>query len=84
MDSGVCGFSVLGNSVLVDSLVVETAHRWSDVVPLAHLEVLSQVLVSAPPVGVDHGHPLVSSHLMEVGVSHIVLLSISWKTSIRV
>ena len=75
---------VLGNSVLVDVFVVEAAEGWADIVPLSHLEVLSKVLVSAPPVGVDHADSLISSHLMEVGVSHIVLLAISWKTSVGV
>ena len=49
---------------------------------LSHIEVLSEVLVSAPPVGMDHGDSLISSDLMEVGVSHVVLLSISWESSV--
>ena len=51
---------------------------------LSHFEVLSEVLVSAPPVGVDHRDSLVSSDLMEVGVSNVVLLSISWESSVGV
>ena len=51
---------------------------------LSHLEVLSEVLISAPPVGVDHGNSLVSSDLMEVGVTHIVLLPIHWESSVSV
>ena len=51
---------------------------------LSHVEVLSEVLVSAPPVSVDHTDSLISSHLMEVGVSNVVLLTVSWQTSIRV
>ena len=51
---------------------------------LSHLEVLTEVLVSAPPVGMDHGYSLVSSDLMEIGVTHIVLLSIDWEPSVRV
>lgn len=51
---------------------------------LSHLEVLSEVLVSAPPVGPDHVESLVSSHLMEVRVSHIVLLSVDRESSVSV
>ncbi len=43
---------------------------------LSHVEVLSEVLISAPPVGVDHGGLLVLANLMEVGVSHIVLIKL--------
>ncbi len=64
--------------------MVEAADGWGDVVSLSHLEVLSEVLVSAPPVSVDHGDSLVSSNLMEVGISHVVFLVISWHSSIRV
>ena len=49
---------------------------------LSHVEVLSEVLVSAPPVGVDHADSLISSNLMEVGVSNVVLLSIRWESSV--
>jgi hypothetical protein len=51
-------------------------------VSLSHVEVLSEVLVSAPPVSVDHADSLVSSDLMEVRVSDIVLLSICWESSV--
>jgi len=51
-------------------------------VSLSHVEVLSEVLVSAPPVGVDHADSLISSNLMEVGVSNVVLLSIRWESSV--
>ena len=50
----------------------------------SHLEVLSKVLISAPPVGPDHRDTFVPSHLMEVGISHIILLSVSWETSVTV
>ena len=50
----------------------------------SHVEVLSEVLISAPPVGVDHADSLISSNLMEVGVSDVVLLSVSWESSIGV
>jgi hypothetical protein len=64
--------------------VVESTERWSDVVSLSHLEVLSEVLISAPPVGVNHANSLISSDLMEVGVSNIVFLVISRHSSITV
>jgi hypothetical protein len=53
-------------------------------VSLSHIEVLSEVLVSAPPIGPNHTDSLVSSNLMEVRVSNIVLLSIDWHSSIFV
>ena len=43
---------------------------------LSKLEVLSEGLVSAPPVEPDHAELLVSPHLMEVRVSHVVLFMI--------
>ena len=64
--------------------MVETGEGWSDIVSLSHIEVLSEVLVSAPPIEMDHANSLVSSHLMEVGVSNVVLLTISWQTPVRV
>ena len=64
--------------------MVETGEGWLHTVSLSHVEVLSKVLVSAPPVGVDHADSLVSLLLMEVRVSHIVLLTICWETSVRV
>ena len=64
--------------------MLETREGWLDSILLSHVEVLSEVLVSAPPVGVDHGDSLVSSDLMEVGVSNVVLLSVSWESSVRV
>ena len=51
---------------------------------LAHLEIFAEVLVSAPPVSVDHTETLVSADLMEVSVADIVLMSISGHTSIGV
>ena len=51
---------------------------------LSHLEVLSKILVSAPPIRPDHVQFLVPSNLMEIGVPHIVLLSINWESSISV
>lgn len=57
---------VLLLDVAVDLLVVETIERRSDAVLLSHFEVLSEVLVTAPPVGPDHVQLLVSPDLMEV------------------
>ena len=51
---------------------------------LSHLEVLSEVLVSAPPVCPDHVQLLVSSNLMEVRISDIILLSVDWESSVSV
>ena len=51
---------------------------------LAHLEVLAEVLVTAPPVEMDHAEALVTAHLMEVGVSHVVLDAISWESPVTV
>ena len=64
--------------------MIEATDCWLHIVSLSHVEVLSEVLISAPPVGVDHACLLISSDLMEVGVSHIVLLSISWESSVGV
>ena len=62
--------------------MLEALIRRTDVVLLSHLEVLAEVLVSAPPVSVDHTETLVSTDLMEVSVSHIVLMSVSGHTSV--
>ena len=75
---------VLSSNLIVKFLVLEALIGRTDVVLLSHLEVLAEVLVSAPPVGVDHADSLVSSNLMEVGVSNIVLLSIRWESSVGV
>ena len=62
--------------------MVEACLSWSDSVLLSHLEVLTEVLVTTPPVEVDHTESLVSSGLMEVGVSHIVLDTVNWESTI--
>ena len=49
----------------------------------SHLEVLSEVLVAAPPIGPDHTNSLVSSDLMEVRVPNVILLSINWESAVR-
>ena len=64
--------------------MVETRECWSNTVALSHLEVLSEVLVTAPPVGPDHVQTLVSTDLMEVRVANVVLLSVNRETAISV
>lgn len=56
----------------------------TDVVLLAHLEVLAEVLVTAPPVQMDHADALVTTHLMEVRVPDIVLDSVNRHSSVAV
>ena len=51
---------------------------------LSHLEVLSEVLVAAPPVGPDHIQTLVAAGLMEVRVTNVVLLSVDGESTISV
>jgi len=62
--------------------VVESAQGWSDIVLLSHLEVFTEVLVSAPPVSVDHTETLASSDLMEVRVADVVLDSVDWESAV--
>ena len=59
--------------VVVDLFVVEARSTGFDVVLFTHLEVLSEVLVSAPPVQVNSLNTLVSANLMEVRVTNVVL-----------
>lgn len=73
---------VLSSNIGVDLFVVETGEGWLDAVLLSHFEVLSEVLVSAPPVGPDHIESLVSSDLMEVRVPNVVLLSICGESTV--
>ena len=75
---------VLLLDVGVDLLVVEAGDRGSDAVALSHLEVLSEVLVAAPPVGPDHIQALVAAGLMEVRVAHVILLSVDWEAAVSV
>lgn len=51
---------------------------------LSHLEVLPEVLVTAPPVGPDHIEALVTADLMEVGVAHVVLLPVNRESAVSV
>ena len=75
---------VLGSGLLEDGLVGEARQSGLDVVLLAHLEVLAEVLVTAPPVEVDHAEPLVTADLMEVGVPDIVLDPVGGETTVTV
>ena len=75
---------VLLLDVGVDLLVVEAGERGSDAVALSHLEVLSEVLVAAPPVGPDHVQALVAADLVEVRVANIVLLAVNREAAIAV
>ena len=69
--SHLADFSVGRHSSLVDRLVVEVFEGGADVVLLSHLKVLSEVLVSAPPVGPHGDASLVLGHLMEVRVPQV-------------
>ena len=75
-------FEVLGSRFLEDRFVSEAGNSRSDIMLLAHLEVLTEVLVTAPPVSVDHVETLVTSNLMEVGIPNIVLDAIDRVSSI--
>src|SRR6202034_3389058 len=70
--------------ILVNLFVIKATESWSDTMSLSHIEILSEVLVSAPPIGPDHRNTFVSSDLMEVRISDIVLLSVYWETSVTV
>ena len=56
----------------------------SQVMLLAHFEVLAEVLVTAPPVEMNHAEALVTTNLMEVGVSNVVLDTIGWESPVTV
>ena len=75
---------VLGRGFLEDSLMGEATLRRLDVLLLAHFEVLAEVLVTAPPVQMDHAEALATAHLMEVGISHVVLDTIHRHPSVTV
>ena len=79
-----CDACVLLGHIVVNALVVESGQRRTDVVALTHLEVLAEVLVTAPPVGVDHAEALVTPDLMEVRVAHVVLLAVNWEAAVLV
>ena len=75
---------VLAGGFLEDGLVGEARQSRSHIILPAHLKVLAEVLVTAPPVQVDHSQSLVSPHLMEVRVSDIVLNTVDWESSVSV
>ena len=75
-------FEVLGSRFLEDRFVSKARQSWSQVVLFTHFKVLAEVLVTAPPVSVDHIEALVASNLMEVGISHVVLDTIYRVSSI--
>jgi len=79
VDAGV----LLGN-IVIDLFVVETGLARSDVVALTHLEVLTEVLVTAPPISVHHTESLVAANLMEVRVANVILLAIGRETTVLV
>ena len=64
--------------------MIKARKRRSDSVFLSHFEVLSEVLISTPPVSPDHAQSLVSPDLVEVGVSNVVLLSVNRESSVSV
>ena len=75
---------VLFSNIIVDLLVVEARQGRLYSMALPHLEVLAEVLVSAPPVGPDHTQTLVPAHLVEVRVAHIVLLPVYGESAVSV
>ena len=76
--------SVLLGHVVINLFMVESSSCWADVVALSHLEVFSEVLVTAPPIGVDHAESLVPADLMEVRVAHVILLAIDGESAVFV
>ena len=58
--------------------------RRADVVFLAHFEVFTEVLVTAPPVQVDHAETFIAPDLMEVRVPYVVLDAIGWESPVTV
>ena len=67
-----------------DLLVIEARKSGFNVVLLTHLEVFAEVLVSAPPVGMDHIEAFASLDLMEVGITKVVLDLVSWHSPVTV
>ena len=75
---------VLCRRLTEDALVGEAGQSGADVVLLAHLKVLAEVLVTAPPVQVDHAESLIPANLMEVSIPDVVLDTIGWESSVTV
>ena len=80
----VVDFDVSSAGLSSNWLVVEASLRWGNPVLLSHFELLSEVLVTAPPVEVHHTESLVSSDLMEVRVAHVVLDTVHWHSTVSV
>ena len=55
-----------------------------DILLLAHLEVFAEVLVTAPPVEMDHADSLVTANLMEVRVPDVVLDPVGGESTIAI
>ena len=64
--------------------MVEARHRRLDAVLLAHVEVLPEDLVAAPPVRVDHRDALVAQDLVRVGIANVVLVAVDGEASVAV
>ena len=79
-----CDACILSSNFVVDLLMIESRKAGSDVMALAHFKVFSEVLITAPPVRVDHTKTFVTSDLVEVGVANVVLLAVNWETTILV
>ena len=75
---------VLSARLLEDRLMGEARQSGLNIVLLAHLEVLAEVLVTAPPVEVDHAQPLIAAYLMEVRVPHVVLDPVGGQPTVTV
>jgi len=75
---------VLRSCLLEDRFVRKARQRGLDVVLFTHLEVLAEVLVTTPPVEVDHAQALITAHLMEVGVPDVVLDPVGWQPTVTV
>ena len=60
----------------------ESGKAGPNVVLLAHFEILAEVLITAPPVKVNHAQTLIPSDLMEVRVADIVLFTIGRETAV--
>ena len=51
---------------------------------LAHVEVLPEDLVTAPPVRVDHRNALVAQDLVRICITNVVLVAVDGEASVRV
>ena len=75
---------VLGSSLCEDGLVGEAGKSRLDILLLAHLEVFAEVLVTAPPVEMNHADSLVTANLMEVRVPDVVLDPVGGESTIAI